>query len=465
MLAIVSDLHFCDGTATEKNVDPKAFALALGDIYAEAAGLAAQQQGHAHLDVVMLGDVFDLLRTEAWFAVPPSERPWGSAAALGNAPAAAATIGHARRIMSRITEENAAALALLRGETLAPPPGVSVRRILLPGNHDRLALHDDGLYAAMRAAVRADDERTLAAEGIFPHRLEMPQYGLLARHGHEWDAWNFESYRQDAAHPTADYEDAAYLPAPIGDPITTELAARLPFEMKLRLDAIGSLGAEDKDHIYRRLQRVEDVRPLFASIPWVYREAARLQSVNGGATGSAVEAALEDALRTVIADFRALDFFDAWYAKHNSWHPFNGARKLKAALAVLSDVTINTVEHVGPAFEALFGGDGKEPCTVGAAAERLDHLGAEGMRFVVYGHTHDAVQVALAAADGASSSYLNSGTFRQRVFRSEDRRGFVSSDYLTYLCFFTEAEARTWRDPRDRLVGPAYSAWTGMRNR
>ena len=27
MLAIISDLHFCDGTATKKNVDPKAFAL------------------------------------------------------------------------------------------------------------------------------------------------------------------------------------------------------------------------------------------------------------------------------------------------------------------------------------------------------------------------------------------------------------------------------------------------------
>jgi hypothetical protein len=33
MLAIISDLHLCDGTASEANVSPKAFALALADVY------------------------------------------------------------------------------------------------------------------------------------------------------------------------------------------------------------------------------------------------------------------------------------------------------------------------------------------------------------------------------------------------------------------------------------------------
>jgi len=43
--------------------------------------------------------------------------------------------------------------------------------------------------------------------------------------GHEWDAWNFESF-DPGAH--AHYEDAQYLPAPIGDPITTEDSAPEP---------------------------------------------------------------------------------------------------------------------------------------------------------------------------------------------------------------------------------------------
>ncbi len=461
MLAIISDLHFCDGTATEKNVDPKAFTMALGDIYDDASGLAQKLGSKVHVDLVLLGDVFDLLRTEAWFAVPPAERPWGSAAALGGALASAATIGHARAILDVILRENAGALSILKGEALRVPDGVEVRRILLTGNHDCLALHDDeGLHATMRLAVGAADERALGEQGILPHRLQLPDYGLLARHGHEWDAWNFESYRQGGA-PSAQYDDADYLPTPIGDPITTELAARLPFEMKQRLAHIPDLSEDDRLHIYRRLQRVEDVRPLFAFIPWVYQEAARLQAVHGGATGTAVQAALEDSLRTVVGDFKNLEFFNAWYDKHNRWYSLGGPKQLKAALAVLSDVTIDTVEHVALAFESLFTGDGKEPCTTGAAAEALDGLGPDGMRYVVYGHTHDAVQLALRA-DG---TYLNSGTFRQRVFRSEDKKSFVASDYITYLSFFTRREADTWRDPRDRLVGPAYSAWTGMRNR
>ena len=46
------------------------------------------------LDLVFLGDVFDLLRTERWFVspsgqpVPVEERPWGSAEVLDDPHAA-----------------------------------------------------------------------------------------------------------------------------------------------------------------------------------------------------------------------------------------------------------------------------------------------------------------------------------------------------------------------------------------
>ena len=39
----------------------------------------------------------------------------------------------------------------------------------------------------------------------------------------------------------ADYDDDKYLPAPIGDPITTELAARVPYEMHRRLAHVTAL--------------------------------------------------------------------------------------------------------------------------------------------------------------------------------------------------------------------------------
>ncbi len=73
MLAIVSDLHLCDGTAYEQNVTEGSFALLQNDIYD-----LARRYGARRLDIIFLGDVFDLLRTNAWFeAKDPNERPWG----------------------------------------------------------------------------------------------------------------------------------------------------------------------------------------------------------------------------------------------------------------------------------------------------------------------------------------------------------------------------------------------------
>jgi len=46
------------------------------------------------------------------------------------------------------------------------------------------------------------------------------KYGVLARHGHEYDVWNYEG--------SDNFNDSDYAQVPIGDLITTEIAARLP---------------------------------------------------------------------------------------------------------------------------------------------------------------------------------------------------------------------------------------------
>jgi UDP-2,3-diacylglucosamine pyrophosphatase LpxH len=466
MLAIISDLHFCDGSATDKNVAAKAFSMALDDICALARS-AATKDRPAHVDLVMLGDVFDLLRTERWFEdgdgkpVPLAERPWGSAEALDP--------GHrlpepvllrARAILEAVIEKNEDALAILRQE----PEGVTVRRILLPGNHDRLALHDERLYARMREALDAADERTLVAEGVHPHRLEMGQYGVLARHGHEYDAWNFERYRPGA--DPATYDDTDYLAAPIGDPITTELAAKLPYLTRLRLQQGGLLSAAEIAQVNARLQRIEDVRPLFASLQWISYETSRLGTALGAAQAKAVETAVNEVVRELASDFRDLAFFKEWHRRHTTLlHPFGPAFQLAAvldALMVISPSTIDDlVQKVGNVIDVP---DGKDPYVADAAKEKLAAVGAQGMRFVVYGHTHDPVQRALSADEKTQDTYLNSGTFRQRVFRTADRQGFIDTEHLTYLCFFSEHEAATWRDPADPATGPAFACWMGARS-
>jgi UDP-2,3-diacylglucosamine pyrophosphatase LpxH len=469
MLAIISDLHFCDGTANERNVQPDAFKLALGDIY-EMARPIADRDGSATVELVLLGDVFDLLRTERWFEdadgrpVPLAERPWGSAGALDrDYQVPESVIVRARSILETIIAQNQDALAFLSGARGRIDDRIKLRTVLLPGNHDRLAVRDERLYARMREAVGAEDERTLGAEGIFRHHLAMKQYGVLARHGHEWDPWNFEAFAEGRR--PEDYEDEDYKAAPIGDPFTTELVARLPYEMKRRLAGEPALTDEEKRAVYRRLQHIEDVRPLFASLQWAYAEATGMAGMLGPEKARIVRATAADVIHVLVEDFRELDFFNAWVDKHHKIFHFDPPEQLSTLLRALSVVTPDTVGRLGAVFSKVLGD--AQPIDhhrAAAATERLAPVGTEGLRFVVYGHTHNPVQAALAAAGGTEDLYLNSGTFRQRVFRTDDKKGFIRSEHISYLAFFRPDEAAAWR-AGDGTAGPAYQAWMGARSR
>src|SRR5262249_28404147 len=97
--------------------------------------------------------------------------------------------------------------------------------------------------------------------------------------------------------------------------------------------------------------------------------------------------------------------------------------------------------------------------------EDLARVGSKDLRFVVYGHTHEAEVVPLHSLGAAEDVYLNTGTFRRRVCRTEDKAGFVAPEYMTYVYFFTDDEAAASRRPRAPVRGRAYAAWRGLRGR
>jgi UDP-2,3-diacylglucosamine pyrophosphatase LpxH len=460
VLVVLSDLHFCDGTASPRNVKASAFQLLLQEIYDLAA-----RSGARDLDLVLLGDIFDLLRTERWFedadgrAVPLEVRPWGAAEIVDGAPHAAATLDHALAIADEIVARNREALASLRGETLVGAPA-RVRRIFVPGNHDRLCLHDVRIRDRVRRALGAVDESGLAAEGIFTHRLEMARYALLARHGHEHDPWNFARWRPPGA--ALRWDDADYLPTPIGDPIITELIARLPRDLKRRLaDSPAFAGTPELDAVYARLQRIEDVRPLIDAFRWAFYQADRAAGALAPSQASALHAALRETVRQLAADFHALPFYRAWHARAHEGLRFDEAAKLDAALRALAVVEMETVGRAADAFDAALDWyRGRDAYRAGAAREDLTRFGDGAQRFVVYGHTHEPEQAALRAQP-ARDLYLNSGTWRRREFAADDAQGFVGWESCSYVVFYDADEARDG----ERAPGPAVEHWTGMRMR
>jgi UDP-2,3-diacylglucosamine pyrophosphatase LpxH len=468
MLAIISDLHFCDGTATHGNVAPEVFAVALGEIYEVAEAVARVRDRPTSVDLVLLGDIFDLLRTERWFEdangapVPLSERPWASAEAVRSGALTKAAAARARGILAESLALNEAALATIRGERRPPPPGVVVRRIYIPGNHDRLFLHDAELRQKMLEALGA--EAAPSGEGICLHHLEMPEYGVVARHGHEWDVWNFPGFDPDAV--AADYGDADYLAVPIGDAVTTELAARLPYELYRRLLSSPGFSPALAKRIHSQYRRIEDVRPLFASFHWAHYAATRIAADLDRERARLLQTALADTVQTLARDFRRLPFYEAWIERHHRPFHLDAAVLLRVVLAALAAPTFLPVAWLARQIENVLAH--RSPRTVtrrGALREDLGGVGRREMRFVVYGHTHGAEQIPLRGGAEVQDVYLNTGTYRPGVFRADDGRGFVGWQRLAFVCLLSAEEAMGQRTPYGlRNVGPAFVSWTGAQS-
>ena len=426
MLVFVSDLHFVDGTAGEHNVPTDAFR-----IFLEAIRLAAERRREEgcpvdNIRIVFLGDIFDLLRTEQWFLVPISERPWGSNAKKIEE--------RANRIFDDITVKNRQTFDLL-GSSLVDAAGFHVEpeRIYVPGNHDRLC----NRYASLRKKVR-QNLGIAPGSGAFDHTFQDIDHGVFARHGHEYDKFNYEG--------GLNYQYADYMRVPIGDPITTELVAALPWQV-MQHATVKKLPAEAQQALRRNLEEIENVRPVSAMLEWLlYQVKNNLK----------VKEAIEETVDELVVKFEKLPFVKKWYDHHDKWTDWmDEADKIQAVLFLLKTFRVFSSEKWLPLLEKVKILFAKDELLESASAEyaNLDSR----IRYVVYGHTHEPLQAAVRLVPGTpqpiSHVYLNTGTWRTRFHRCGQGLGFIGWKNLTYVTFWTKQERR--------LDFPSFETWTG----
>jgi UDP-2,3-diacylglucosamine pyrophosphatase LpxH len=462
MLVIISDLHLNDGSAAPENISPKAFAIWMQEILA----LAVQNQAK-ELVFLYLGDMVDLLRTEYWFYPKPGEalgerqaecfplehRPWG-VRDINQHPEGLGSECRARalQILRRTCQEAKRQLAYLRGDAEDIQPalaglGIPVRRIYVPGNHDRLFWVDAELRQELLNAFGAE-----AAPAPRPFEVWMPEYGLLARHGHEWDPWNFEDGDEDGL--PAQLDVSRYQMVPIGDPITTELVARLPFAVASALPA--TLEAAVRDHVYKQLRHVEDVRPLSQALRWVLAAPRSLSAGYDKTTQDLIIDAVDRAAKEIVAEFMRIPFVKAWIVKHDkATRILDEADKLQAIGWVAKRLHIKNVDRTLKWFEKA--GLTKEADEARAADRELRQDASA--RFCVYGHTHNFRHVPLGNNPQQEDFvYLNSGTWRPRVAQTQDGKSFASYKEMTYLVFYRADEDLGSRQRK----GLSYELWNGV---
>ena len=427
MLIFISDLHFVDGSAGEHNVPVDALRIFFEDIGGTCDWLIEKGRKIDEIKLVFLGDIFDLLRTEMWFDYSMDERPWGTNEAKIEA--------HANTVFDALIKKNQDTFNLLKGN-LKEQFGLPVEpdRIYIPGNHDRLC----DKYKSLRDKVCHWLNMQPRGATQFDHYFEDLSYGVFFRHGHEYDKFNYEG--------SISYSYEEYMRVPIGDPITTELVAKLPWKI-MNNDEIKKLPKKEQAALKRNLQEIENVRPFSATIEWL------LYQVKKNLT---LKEVIEDAVDEVIKEFNDLEFVKRWYGHHEKWHDWwDEADKIQSVLFLLEKFKVFSSEKFMPLLERAKNRFAKDEL-LEAAPREYSYLDNR-IRYVVYGHTHEPLQVPLRVVEDTTPPkehiYLNTGTWRTSYHKSKEGLGFIGWKNLTYLIFYKKEERAT--------DFPTFETWTG----
>src|SRR5207249_1365228 len=321
--------------------------------------------------------------------------------------------------------------------------------VYVPGNHDRLC----NVYPSLRR--RAREALGLAVhDGPFDHAYLDLDHAVYARHGQEWDSFNFEgsealSYRTFETVPLEDY-----VQLPIGDLMASEVASRLPGTVRENLHE----NHPDRDLLYRRFQDLFDVRPLVSILEWLSYQASRYDGT--------VQSAVNDGMRQVGERFHEIPFVRHWIDRHDQIrNPFDEGDQLQLLLFMLEtikftrfDRSLRRIERAEVAQEERYGVKAFEDF------RRLDTDPElrDGVLFVLYGHTHKADQKAVGVAGEGSRErvrmYLNTGTWRPVHRQAVSGLGFTSWASLTYTIVYAAGE-QAWG--KGIAHHPTFETWTG----
>lgn len=448
MLVIISDLHLTDGTSGT-TIDSNAFSIfryRLRDLaYAASWRKGGKYLPIEDLNVVLLGDIFDLIRSTKW--LEGAVRPWDN-------PNDAAFTSRIEEINKGIIARNPYSLKTLRqlasGKDITVPrrrpvtlakashptpeaqeddPAVKVKFYYQVGNHDWFYRLPGQLYDRLRKSVAEAMGLSNNPEKPFPYYpSECPelqeiytQHGVYACHGDCYDPMNFDGDRGKSS---------------IGDGIVIDIITRFHEEVRK------NLAARLPKAVVDGLKEIDNVRPLTRIPDWIdglLRHAC---------ASEAQERRVKGVWDRIAGDFLDSPVVSKKYSKPTIW-------LMKAGLMFSEGLSMKALGKLVKFFgrKAM---DAEDPSFEDALAEKA--FRDKTAKSIVYGHTHDEKIIPLdLSMDGGkllSQMYFNTGTWR-RVFKmavaNPKQQEFMSHNVMTYVAFYKG----------DERYGRPYEAWTG----
>jgi UDP-2,3-diacylglucosamine pyrophosphatase LpxH len=474
MLVAISDIHFVDGTAGEHNLPFSAFeSVFLSDV----ASLAKEKNAR-EVKLLLLGDMFDVIRSTKWFDVDPEDRPWGTRGLkdIPSPPKRSITEKQCLKILGRVAQRSMAkeeppdslprdtilsknwkTFKLLREleEHLAEWCGrrIPVQIIYVPGNHDRLC----NLYPSVRDALRDMLGLTVTHDSVdgdpdtewwYRYIYGDRDHGVYAMHGHQYDVWNFGGGN--------DRGRDGHLQVPIGDVFTTEFAVKIPW----MLDSLREKYPEITEELVESTRDIDNVRPLSSVMEWIYY---RLKEEDHGK----FREAFDEVFDRVIKELLDNKLVSQWRSPHTH---IDEALRLASSrwLSWLPKGLVDALdaEDLLPLVMGMTGGPDdpeKDPYTIAAYGESIWRENRD-IQFILYGHTHMPVQRALDGQGGREVFCINTGTWRTRIHKTvglDKAPDFADLKQMTYTIIYRKDEDTRGKEPQTL----SFDIWTGTKKK
>src|ERR1700733_278313 len=447
MLVIISDLHLTDGTSGEtiKAGAFKAFRERFRDWAYDASWRSDNEYRPLEgIDLVLLGDILDVIRSTRWCDEPADVRPWGRQ----DDPRFAAMV---RRITEKVIANNKDSLEVLKSlrdpKVMNVPPAtpeggvaivsrdlnacdrvhVPVRIHYLVGNHDWFYHLGGPQFDAVRKLIAEAIGLENPVEAPFPHDPDESEvlkriyreHRVFARHGDIFDPSNFEHSR-----------DASSL----GDAIVIELLDKFSVEVRKRI------GGQLPTACESGLKEIDNVRPLSIIPIWV-------DALVSNTCSAKMVHEIKQIWNEMVHQFLAVDFVRSRFSAI--------AAILKLGFEISADVPLASLTDLMAWSRAKLGQNAASfyPYALHEAA-----FSQGWAKFIVYGHTHHYELVPLQSVQQMGKSvdqiYINSGTWRPVHELAQFhpwQKHFVGYHVMTYLAFFKDNERK----------GRAFESWSG----
>lgn len=460
MLVIISDLHLTD-ESTANNVKREVFK----EILKSRIMNNADDNKAKELRIVLLGDILDLVRTDYWLRkkITMENRPWG-----GKLDPETAMNNDFNKIETQFNEilddvlntKSCRALMKMLND-IAEDTGIYTKVSYVVGNHDRVLWNFNSLQDKIRMRLKKVTQNNANPDRVeFLQGLYAPEYGVKARHGHEWDeichGWEFYNEVLNEDNPIKRFDPKVYKVMAIGEVATAELMAGLIHRIKNN-----NVCKNDKEFI-NRIKDLNNIRPMmdvFRWLDWYMKKNISEKYKN------AIYSALKESIKSLLSSSLAKKWDDMTIDTIITGDLVDRLQLLdkvlagsdyesiKSAMLKLLPV-INIIKGSGDAFSE---GAEKE-------WDWMNENDLKDIQYIVYGHTHvPKHEYFTGNVNGKVRMYINTGTYLPLIQRTKNRKGFADAYQMTMAFFYRKDEDRSGRgrNPEE----PTMDLWNGIKRK